>query len=661
MSRRLVVTLVILFVPACGGIGVREAKRPEIFADWRASALVANQPSPRTVQTLRIYDLDHAYDHNPDDALRQLHTIAVGDPQPDTLFALAELSYLRGEAVGKKHPDDAVRQYVRCCAYAQHYLLASSVDEQQAAGSRQSAANGQVDGVPALLPGVGGLMPATPLTPRDAFDPRFRLACNLYNAGLAQCLRTAQKLNRLDTRCALSLPAGNGKEEIVPVLHNGFAWKANEFGPLAFCEDYEVVGLTNMYRDYGLGVPLIGSLAPDAGIDHGYYATRLRFPVTALIRFDGGLADLDRPDAARLELYNPRTIQAVQLGRHAIPLEADLTTPLAKFLDQYPAETLALTGFFRADKVRGQAGIKFLEPYQPGKIPVLLVHGLLSSPVTWAPMFNDLQADPAVRDRFQFWVYFYPTGDPYLATAADLRRRLDEVRANLDPKRRDPALDQLVLVGHSMGGLISHLQTVAGGDDFWKLVSDEPIQQVRADGEVKDLEETFYFRPRMDVKRVIFLGTPHRGSKLSPSLPARLAQRFIKAPNLMLAEATDLTTENPALKYRQLPNSVDLLAPNAPALEVLLARPKPPGVHYHSVIGIAPKNSTSFEIWLAGDTKEPGDGVVPASSAHLDEADSELIVPADHFHVHQHPLAVREVRRILLEHAAASGLPVPRQ
>jgi pimeloyl-ACP methyl ester carboxylesterase len=648
MFRRLIIALLVVFVPACGGIGVREVKRPALFADWRASALVADNPSPRTVQTLRIYDLDHVYDRDPDEAIRQLHGTAVSDPQPDTLFALAELSYLRGQAIGKKHPDDAVRHYVRCCAYAQHYLLASSVETPvvEAAGSAPIALN-----------------PATPLTPRDAFDPRFRLACNLYNAGLAQCLRTAQKVGRLDPRSALSLPAGNGGDDIVPVVHSGFAWKAAEFGPIAFCEDYEVVGLSNLYRDYGLGVPLIGSLAANAGINNGYYASKLRFPVTALIRFQGGLGDVDKPNAARLELYNPRTIQAAQLGRHAVPLESDLTTPLAKFLDQYPAETIALTGFFRADKVRGQAGVKFLEPYQPGKIPVLLVHGLLSSPVTWAPMFNDLQADPVLRDRFQFWVYFYPTGDPYLDTAADLRKNLDSIRADLDPRHQDPALDQLVLVGHSMGGLVSHLQTVAGGDDFWNLVSNEPIQQVKAEEpSVKEqLDEIFYFSPRMDVKRVIFIGTPHRGSKLSPSLPARLAQRFIRSPKDLMADAKDLTAENPTLKYRQLPNSVDLLAPHAPALEVLVKRPWPPGVHYHSIIGEAPRCSAMVERWLAGDSDEPGDGVVPVSSAHIDGAESELIVPADHFHVHQHPLAVREVRRILLEHAAASGLPAPQQ
>src|SRR5439155_566275 len=111
-----------------------------------------------------------------------------------------------------------------------------------------------------------------------------------------------------------------------------------------------------------LGVPLIGSLDPGATVDDGYFASQLRFPVTALVRFEGGLADLDRPGTARLEFYNPLAVQAVNLGGHTVPLESDLTTPIAHFLDQYPADQLAYVGFFRADRVRGRAGIKMLEP-----------------------------------------------------------------------------------------------------------------------------------------------------------------------------------------------------------------------------------------------------------------------------------------------------------
>ena len=283
MSRRLVVALIVVFVPACGGIGVREVKRPALFADWRASALVADKPSPRTVQTLRIYDLDHVYDRNPDEAIRQLHATAVADPQPDTLFALAELQLPprpgRRQETSRRR-GAALRALLRVCA-----AFPAGVERRRAAGGgRQAAANREPR--PCCRVGIG-LLPATPLTPRDAFDPRFRLACDLYNAGLAQCLRAAQKVGRLDPRCALRLPAGDGGEDIVPVVHTGFAWKPEEFGPLAFCEDYEVVGLANQYRDYGLGVPLIGSLAPDAGVDNGYYASRAPVPGHGLLPLRG--------------------------------------------------------------------------------------------------------------------------------------------------------------------------------------------------------------------------------------------------------------------------------------------------------------------------------------------------------------------------------------
>src|SRR5688500_14711793 len=133
--RSLAVALAVLLAPACTGIGVRQARAPALFADWRASALACDSLAPRTVQTLRIYDLDHVYDRDPDAAARRLHELAVRDPHPDTLFALAEVHYLRGRAVGKKHPDAAVHHYARCCAYAQHYLLASCVEVNPGAGA----------------------------------------------------------------------------------------------------------------------------------------------------------------------------------------------------------------------------------------------------------------------------------------------------------------------------------------------------------------------------------------------------------------------------------------------------------------------------------------------------------------------------------------------
>src|SRR5262249_35041719 len=158
--------------------------------------------------------------------------------------------------------------------------------------------------------------------------------------------------------------------------------------------------------------------------------------------------------AGRLELYNPLTVQGVHVRGLHVPLEYDLTTPLAYCLSKTDLEGAPYLGFLSADRLRDRSGIYLFEPYQPGKIPVVMTHGLLSAPLTWTPLFNDLRADPVLREHFQFWFSLYPTGNPYLATAADLRLALAHLRSELDPHRRDPALDQMVFVGHSMGGLV---------------------------------------------------------------------------------------------------------------------------------------------------------------------------------------------------------------
>jgi pimeloyl-ACP methyl ester carboxylesterase len=307
--------------------------------------------------------------------------------------------------------------------------------------------------------------------------------------------------------------------------------------------------------------------------------------------------------------------------------------------------------------VKDRTGIYLVEPYQPGKIPVVLVHGLLSSPLTWAPLFNDLRADPVLREKYQFLFYFYPTSDPYLATAADLRQSLSKLREGLDPHHEDKAFDEMVLVGHSMGGLVSRLLTVGGGDDFWRLASSRPLPELNVDQATRqELQQVFYFAEEPMVKQVIFLGTPHKGSRLSPSPLGRLAVKLAGTPKQLVTTINDVAIGNPhALepeRFEPLATSVDLLDPASPALKVLGSRPKPDGVHYHSVIGVTHDKTAKLELLLAGASlNEEGDGVVPASSAHLDSAESEVIVRADHTHVHQHPLAVLEVRRILLEHA----------
>jgi pimeloyl-ACP methyl ester carboxylesterase len=286
-----------------------------------------------------------------------------------------------------------------------------------------------------------------------------------------------------------------------------------------------------------------------------------------------------------------------------------------------------------------------LDPYEPGKIPVILIHGLLSSPVTWAPLLNELRGDPILRDRFQFWTCYYPTGHPFFGTAAEIRADLSRLRSDVDPDHRDAALDHMVLIGHSMGGLISKLVTQEGGPDFWRIVSGKPLEELHLSTALREkLQQTFFYQPEKGVTRVIFIGTPHHGATLSRSPAGWLGAHLVKFRTDLANYAREMVQEIPDLPYKQLPTSIDLLAPDAPALRVLAARPPPPGVPYHSIIGVEPPS------WRPFGQPEPGDGIVACKSAHLDGVESELVVPATHSTVHQTAATVQEVRRILLEH-----------
>lgn len=617
-------------VAGCTSAAVRPVKAPDFLSAWRASIQEDDGLSSRTQQTLRRLDLDGDLHSRPEEVGLKLHQSAVRESNPELLFALAEIHYWLGRREEQSRKPDACHHYYLAAGYAYHYLFGTTAADMDA-GKNFGAAS--------------------------EFDPRFRLACDFYNAGLSKCIRAAQRLGPLDPATPIRVPTADGKGFMLSVVHHGFAWRPEEFGPLLFCEDFRVEGLSNVYHSYGLGVPMIGERPPvDPPTPHAWYPRNLEFPVTAFFQFPALLDDLLNNHAGQLDLYNPRTIQHVTVAGKKVPLEADLTTPLAYFLANTELQDAAYDGLLHPDKTQKIAGIYMFEPYQPGKIPVLLVHGLWSSPLTWMPLFNDLQADPVMRERFQFWAYLYPTADPYLTTAADLRQRLAILKKELDPHGSDPALDNMVVVGHSMGGLVARLLTTRSGEDYWHLLTRQPFEKLQIRAETKsELQQTYFFEPDLSVRRVIFLATPHHGSSLSPSWPARIVNHFVRLPTTMVNTLRDLSRSDPAawptLAKGNMPTSIDMLAPNSQALELLAAQSRPAGVHYHSVVGVL-KNPNYIIEYLSpgGRSKEGTDGIVPYTSAHLPEAESELIVPADHVHVHHHPLAVVEVRRLLYEH-----------
>jgi pimeloyl-ACP methyl ester carboxylesterase len=267
---------------------------------------------------------------------------------------------------------------------------------------------------------------------------------------------------------------------------------------------------------------------------------------------------------------------------------------------------------------------------------------------------NELEIDAEIWSRYQIWLYIYNTGNPIGFSGGGLRRALEHAVAELDPLGKDPALQQMVVIGHSQGGLLTKLTAVDAGDRFWKLTSDEAIENLRMPPDTRQvLIRSTFFTPQPFVKRVVFLCTPHRGSYLASLSLSRWVASFVALPSDLTGRMLEVVTLNEgALALRsldKLPTSIDNMAPGNDFIETLSALPVAPGIRAHSIIAA---NGD-------GPVENSVDGVVSYQSAHLDGVESELVVRSGHS-AQANPAVIEEVRRILLLHLLETpGLTPP--
>ena len=260
-------------------------------------------------------------------------------------------------------------------------------------------------------------------------------------------------------------------------------------------------------------------------------------------------------------------------------------------------------------------------------------------------MIETLEADPAIKDGFQFWTFGYSTGDPIPYSAHLLRRDLDEVRRRLDPGQADPALDRMVLIGHSMGGLVCKMLAVEPGDRLWHVVSDRPFEELRGEEEdVTLLRNGLRFRALKEVRRVVYIATPHRGSRIDQGSIQRLGTRLIRLPDPLRAAHRRLVAQNPPDFFREhfrkgVPSSIDELEWGSPILTGLSELAHPPALKVHSIIAVRPDSPPDHRT----------DGLVSYESAHVAGVASEKVVSAGHL-CQDHSEVIGEVRRILSEH-----------
>lgn len=404
-------------------------------------------------------------------------------------------------------------------------------------------------------------------------------------------------------------------------------------------------GLHHEYKVAGKGVPLVVySKNPEVTQQEEHYpGSGIVLGVTAVKE--------DRPgQAPLLKLYDALDPFVVRSARGPDPIAANYTATLAVLLSHARKVAGSSAGaFLRPDNPRFATGIYLIHPYDPNKIPILFVHGLISSPISWQNLANDLCSDPAILEHYQPWFFLYPTGQPWLESAEQLRDDLQATQRLFDPKGTAVASHHVVVIAHSMGGILAHTLVSDSGDTLWNSFAKKPFDSLSLrPGEKSLISGYFFFRHQPCIDRVIFLAVPHRGSRLAAGIVGSIGNRLIRRPKAVAAAMRELTAEDPGVVRRYFarpsvragPTSLISLEPN-PLLDSLAALPiRAP---FHSIIG---------DRGLGGGPHS-SDGVVPYSSSHLVGAESEKIVPAGHL-VFSNEAAVIETKRILDENLRRS-------
>jgi len=419
----------------------------------------------------------------------------------------------------------------------------------------------------------------------------------------------------------------------------------DQYRTLLAADRFKVVGARELALVEGVGTPLVGQVKGPRG---GEAAREFRLedglwmPLTAIVE--------PGPKAPVREMvftiYDRKAVETANIRGRRETLAGDFSTPFAvqtRELNQQNFLTLGLLGYLRGDRFFDSTGLYPIETPRTDKIPVIFVHGLISAPNDWRFLHNALLADKEVRERYQFWAFYYPTSMTVPWSSAIFRQELDHARKLLNPQGRHAPLGEMVLIGHSMGGLLSRMQISDSHPDYYANYFTRGIDQLRlTQTERETIQRMFFFKANQDISKVVFICVPHRGSGLATNWMGRIGRALAQLPYSVLTTTANVLTLNAdalAADVTLRPGtSIDSLNPGGKFVTALQKLPMSPSVQKHSIIG----NRGS-----RGPLEKSSDGVVPYWSSHLPGV-PETIIPSGHGGL-EHPLAELKVRELLKE------------
>lgn len=365
--------------------------------------------------------------------------------------------------------------------------------------------------------------------------------------------------------------------------------------------------------------------------------------------------------------FNPYHSDRVQILNDSYPLYANFSAGYASWIKENEFDKIALANLLL--KNNGQLPeLYLLEPYNPNKKVIIMIHGLASSPQTWAKFTNNLLVDPILRERYQVWQIFYATNLPILENRHQIHRLINAAFAKFDPQNRHAASQDAVLIGHSMGGVISRL-LVSDSDLTDGLKSLQANDAVHSDKLSKLLQgfnrtdkqafdARFKLTPLPQVRTAIFISAPHRGTDYADRWFTRTLRKMIGLPiglSKDLAAYLKQDTNQPAsqgvsvLGELYLQNGASQLSDRSAFMQLTGDVKIVPSVRYHSIMANNSKSNQNNNAINDLSGQHISDGIVPYRSSHLDGASSEIVLSGNHS-IHESPQSILHLRQILHEH-----------
>ncbi len=338
----------------------------------------------------------------------------------------------------------------------------------------------------------------------------------------------------------------------------------------------------------------------------------------------------------KIEFYNPYQYSTATLDDQQYKLTANYTAPFAFWLAQ---NHLGKSGYLslldRVETLR-MPHLYMLEPYQPNKKVIVLIHGLASSPETWMNLTNNILGDTTLRANYQVWMVSYSTNMPIVESRFQIHALLKQAFSQV--QSGSVSSSNAVLIGHSMGGIISRL-LVSDADVSKSAIPLMNYEQYMRLQQNPVIGERFQFKADLPFTRAVFVAAPHQGSELTDRWYVDLAKKLVKLPTSFFDQVNIQLTGSKSTEGL-VQNGPDDLSPSSRFMQVTKTVMPKPGLPYHSIIGNVTKSN---------DPSKMSDGIVPYMSSHLEGAQSEKIFEGGHS-IHAKPETILELRRILHEH-----------